>query len=557
VSHPFARVLRLSTRSVRVGYRGGLAALLVLFGCESLQNAVAEGDTRTISFHHTHTGEDLTITYKVNGRYDEDALTKINQELRDWREDKSTKMDPHVIDLLWDVHRELSAKEPIWIICGFRSPSTNSMLRRRSSGVAKNSQHMLGKAIDFYIPGVALEDLRAAGLRAQRGGVGFYPSSNFVHLDTGSVRHWGPHISDVQMAKIMAKGPLTRVAGNDQPVKATFKFPKALAKMFGGGRDRDEEEDAETVANQPAAGSTARPAAARQTATAEAKSDRPITVAAVPLPPVKPAAKPAPGKPATFEMASASSRTVELRPAQAASLVGRADSANSIISERGFWHGTIEPEPPQASAATKSTVPAKRPAGTAVAAADAVAFGGLAPWPMPERGTTGALAYAPATTSVTTAPVTTASIPARPAAAPTTPARAAAPTTPLAAPVPVVPVDPETTVAVKRSAGRPTLVSSPSATGFGAAHVKPGEIFNNPWMRAMVLAPSAQRFMSTSLFGAPDFRNLGVFMQKPQASVMMTFSSDPHLGMTAEHFSGYAVVFVSTVTFNQRTAALQ
>ena len=199
----------MSWNPLHTGYSCGLAALLIAFGCNGLQNATAEGDTRTLSFHHIHTNEDLTITYKVNGRYDEEALKKINWVLRDWRKNEAIEMDPHTIDLLWDVHREVGAKAPIWIICGYRSPETNAMLRRRSSGVAKFSQHMLGKAIDFYIPGVPLDQLREAGLRAQRGGVGFYPTSGspFVHLDTGSVRHW-PRMPEAQMAKVMAKGPL-------------------------------------------------------------------------------------------------------------------------------------------------------------------------------------------------------------------------------------------------------------------------------------------------------------------------------------------------------------
>ena len=203
----------------------------MLFGCKSLQNATAEGDTRTLSFHHIHTNEDLTVTYKVNGRYDEEALTKINWVLRDWRKEEATKMDPHAIDLLWEVHREVGATEPIWIVCGYRSPATNAMLRRRSSGVAKFSQHMLGKAIDFYIPGVPLEELREAGLRAERGGVGFYPSSNFVHLDTGSVRHW-PRMPEAQLARVMAKGPLTRRA----PVPTGPPRSHAAAQSRSGRR---------------------------------------------------------------------------------------------------------------------------------------------------------------------------------------------------------------------------------------------------------------------------------------------------------------------------------
>src|SRR5437868_11096238 len=152
-------------------------------------------------------------------------------------------MDPHLIDLLWEVHREVGAKGAIWIVCGYRSPATNAMLRRRSGGVAQFSQHMLGKAIDFYIPGVALSDLREIGLRAERGGVGFYPESNFVHLDTGSVRHW-PRMPEAQLARVLAKGPLTMMASKDRPVRtaaARMSNPlEALSRLVSSGRDDDE-----------------------------------------------------------------------------------------------------------------------------------------------------------------------------------------------------------------------------------------------------------------------------------------------------------------------------
>jgi len=114
VAHGYLLPLRWS----QAGYCCSIAALLVFFGCEGLQNATAEGETRTISFHHIHTNEDLTITYKVNGRYDEDALAKINNELRDWRESEPIKMDPYLLDLLWEVNREVNGKEPIQIVCG-------------------------------------------------------------------------------------------------------------------------------------------------------------------------------------------------------------------------------------------------------------------------------------------------------------------------------------------------------------------------------------------------------------------------------------------------------
>jgi uncharacterized protein YcbK (DUF882 family) len=139
-----ARILCLSSKPACVGRSLGLAAFLIALGSSGLQNATAEGDTRTISFHHIHTDEDLTITYKVNGQYDEEALKKIDHELRDWRRDETIHMDPHLIDLVWEVHRDVGSKEPIWVVCGYRSPETNAMLRQRSSGVAKFSQHMLG-----------------------------------------------------------------------------------------------------------------------------------------------------------------------------------------------------------------------------------------------------------------------------------------------------------------------------------------------------------------------------------------------------------------------------
>ena len=101
----------LSLRCARAGYCCSIAALLVFFGSKNLQNAVAQGETRTISFHHIHTDEQLTVTYKVNGRYDEEALRKINNLMRDWRESQSIAIDPHLIDLLWEVHREVGSDE--------------------------------------------------------------------------------------------------------------------------------------------------------------------------------------------------------------------------------------------------------------------------------------------------------------------------------------------------------------------------------------------------------------------------------------------------------------
>ena len=174
-----ARLISCTVIIKRAAYSCGLAALVLLCGGRALQNAIAEGDTRTIALHHMHTDEDITITFKRDGRYDDAALEKLNWFLRDWRKAEATKMDPHLIDLVWEVQREAGNKAPIWVVCGYRSPQTNAMLRHRSAGVARFSQHMLGRAMDFYIPAVrpyghrqradvAAHEPRAAGARVPR-----------------------------------------------------------------------------------------------------------------------------------------------------------------------------------------------------------------------------------------------------------------------------------------------------------------------------------------------------------------------------------------------------
>jgi uncharacterized protein YcbK (DUF882 family) len=201
----------------------------------SLQTLVANGDTRSLSFAHVHTGETMTVTFKRRGHYDEAAIKQLNWFLRDWRRDEPTTMDPHLFDVLWEIHREANASGPITIISAFRSPQTNSMLRARGRGVARYSQHMVGKAIDFYIPGVELADLRVAGLRLQRGGVGFYPTSGspFVHVDTGGVRHW-PRVTRDQLARIFPDGKTVHIPSDGKPMPG---FALALAEIEArGGR---------------------------------------------------------------------------------------------------------------------------------------------------------------------------------------------------------------------------------------------------------------------------------------------------------------------------------
>ena len=221
----------------KAGYRIGLASLLLLMGAGSVHDATAENETRTLSFHHTHSNEDLTVTFKRNGRYDEDALKQLNHYLRDWRSQDETVMDRHLFDILWEVYRDVDGKAPIQIVSSYRSPATNAMLRHRSahSGVARFSQHMLGHAMDFYIPGVPLEQIRYAGLRLQRGGVGFYPTSGspFVHLDTGSIRHW-PRMTHDQLVKVFPDGRTVHVPTDGVPLKG-YELAKADIERRGDG----------------------------------------------------------------------------------------------------------------------------------------------------------------------------------------------------------------------------------------------------------------------------------------------------------------------------------
>ena len=224
---------RLTRRSCLAGSLG-VAAVAILFGYGSLRSAVAEGETRTLSMHHMHTDESITITYKRNGRYDEEALKKLDWFLRDWRRKESTHMDPKLFDVIWEVMRDVHAQKPIEVVCGYRAPATTEMLRKRSSGVAKGSLHTRGQAMDFYIPEVSLKELRYAGLRLQRGGVGFYPTSGspFVHLDTGNVRHW-PSIGREELARVFPDGRTVHVPSDGRPLSGYDVALKDVEKRGG------------------------------------------------------------------------------------------------------------------------------------------------------------------------------------------------------------------------------------------------------------------------------------------------------------------------------------
>lgn len=145
---------------------------------------------RQLTFYHLHTGEKLSATYWADGDYIAHELESLNYLLRDHRSGEIQPIDKNLLDLLYVLQQQVNKGSAYHIISGYRSPKTNAKLRKQSNGVAKKSLHMQGKAIDVRIPGVELKQLRKAALNLHVGGVGYYPKSNFVHLDTGRPRFW-------------------------------------------------------------------------------------------------------------------------------------------------------------------------------------------------------------------------------------------------------------------------------------------------------------------------------------------------------------------------------
>ena len=483
----------------------GLAALGLIISGNTLQTAVANGDTRSLTFQHTHRDDGLTITFKREGRYDPEALKKLNYFLRDWRTDDQTEMDPRLFDVLWEVYREVDAKTPIRIVSSYRSPKTNAMLRRRSRAVAQFSQHMLGKAIDFNIEGVSLEDLRAAGMRLQRGGVGFYPGS-FVHVDVGSVRHW-PRMTHDQLVRVFPNGRTVHVPSDGQPLPgyalaladiekrgssspsatslaaarsagaisdedriAVAAKPKrnALAKLFGFSSNDDEEDESPAPATTAVARSQPAPAPAR-----------------VPVPQARPqidVAAVARAKQGGFALASAVStpitlpaRSVPRPPADVAEAgPARVETTASITS----W--------------LKDTQAGRN---------DRVA---------PDV----ALAYA---------------------------AQAA----------------PEAQRSTALGAPTAMRATAPATTELARIPPKAGQRFNDPWMRSVTLATSVHYHMNFTFYGKLDMRQVRMMMIKPETSVAMSFGTEAYDGMPTLRFSGAAVTFLPTVTFARQHASLR
>jgi uncharacterized protein YcbK (DUF882 family) len=169
---------------------GGLIAGVVSAGARAWAPASLELKRRTVAFVHTHTGERLTADYYLDGQYQAQCLAQVNYLLRDFRTGDVHRIDPALLDLLFSLQARSGCDGPYAVISGYRSPATNAMLRRTTEGVASHSMHLQGRAIDIRLPGYPTARLGELARGLGRGGVGFYPRSDFVHVDTGRVRFW-------------------------------------------------------------------------------------------------------------------------------------------------------------------------------------------------------------------------------------------------------------------------------------------------------------------------------------------------------------------------------
>ncbi|WP_027553234.1 DUF882 domain-containing protein [Bradyrhizobium sp. Cp5.3] len=531
----FARkisAVSLSHAGLKAGSRIGLAALVLLAAAGSVHDAAALNETHTLSFHHTHSGEDLTVTFKRDGRYDEAALKQLNHFLRDWRTQDETVMDRHLFDILWEVYRDVDAKQPIQIISSYRSPATNAMLRRRSSGVARFSQHMLGHAMDFYVPGVPLEQIRFAGLRLQRGGVGFYPTSGspFVHLDTGSIRHW-PRMTHDQLARVFPDGRTVHVPTDGVPLKG-YELAKADIERRGSGDDAASKPNffAALFRSKSAPSSSEEDDEGAPVASGKPAAPTVVAAAAKPADPV-PTPRAKPQVPAALQLASADVQAVappKPKPAPVADKPADAKPADKpetpadIINARGFWD--IPATPQQATPAQVAALKARQ----ALAAATD---------PQPTASVSSAayqaLAYAPAAAS----PVDRANV--------------------VAASAPI----PRTSRPASRNLAQATEINTVVAKGAQGAVATSSRLSaakgESLWLKIVMLSPSASRAMSVTLMGEIDMAAMRAYFIKPQAVIAMGFTDDPMLGMSCDSFSGSATAKLDMTSFVMRTAALR
>ncbi len=171
---------------------GGLIipSLITPASAANFKGGVIGSGARRLAFRNAHTGESFSGVYRVGNKYLPDAFDQINIVMRDFRTNQKHPMDPRILDIMYTVQRMTGQSRPLEIISGYRSPKTNKMLSKTTSGVAKKSLHMQGRAIDFRMEDFSTKRLRDIAVSLRAGGVGYYSKSGFVHLDSGDVRTW-------------------------------------------------------------------------------------------------------------------------------------------------------------------------------------------------------------------------------------------------------------------------------------------------------------------------------------------------------------------------------
>jgi uncharacterized protein YcbK (DUF882 family) len=186
-----------TTAAIRISRRAllGAFAATAVSAAPQFSKAFAfvrgAGDIRRLRLYSGRTGESVDTLYWIDGEYIPEVLTEINHFFRDWRTDQVHQIDTRTLDILAASHSILRINEPYLLLSGYRSPATNAMLRRQSSGVARNSLHMQGQAADLRLESRSVSQVARAAAACEAGGVGRYSRSNFTHMDCGVVRTWG------------------------------------------------------------------------------------------------------------------------------------------------------------------------------------------------------------------------------------------------------------------------------------------------------------------------------------------------------------------------------
>ncbi len=230
---------------------GGHALCAGLLGAGGATAGAAKAETRTLRLYFVHTGESATITFKRDGKFIPAGLRQLNQFLRDWRRNESTRMDPALFDLIWEMYQKAGSHEVIHVVSAYRSPATNNMLRRPHPRRREEQHAHLRQGDGLLPPDVPLARIRETGLHLQMGGVGFYPTSGqpFVHMDTGPVRYW-PRMTYDQLARVFPDGKSMYLPSNGKPLPgyeqaaAEYKVRKeaelrSVASIGGGGGGGD------------------------------------------------------------------------------------------------------------------------------------------------------------------------------------------------------------------------------------------------------------------------------------------------------------------------------